>query len=351
MAPAVWTGPRLRMLGLCYLSYFASIFHRTSISIVLPPLQADPTVALSHATISLLLSSSSAVYCVGKLISGALCDRIGPRTTLVSSLAACSGSYVLASITTKAQARMWPLFVSVWVSYFWTTACWPAMGKCAQAWFEGELFGSAWAVLTTASRFAAGVGSLVLGTMLGRVSWRVVLRFVAVFAAAVAGVLALWLRDRPPPEAVGSGAKAARKEEGGKEEESAVPPLVVCAHALRDRRFLLCMAHQCCILPLIDAFGALVPMFFTESIGLSAAAAGRAAAVFPAGAVLSCLAGGKILHWLRPHSRVPFVTGLMAAAVAAFGLLSAMRRPSVGRACAALFVAMVGVALSFYHGP
>ena len=90
-----WTREQWAALRCCYLAYFSLIFSRTAVAVALPAMQADPAMALSHATLSRVLSSSSLVYFAGKMLSGTVVDACGGRATLVMALASCAGAYAV----------------------------------------------------------------------------------------------------------------------------------------------------------------------------------------------------------------------------------------------------------------
>eukprot|EP01050_Picozoa_sp_SAG11_P013116 SAG11_NODE_1510_length_4770_cov_7.393920_4_plen_310_part_00 len=272
---AGWTATQWAALRYCYLAYFAIIFSRTAVGIALPAMQADPQVALSHEKLSKLLSTSSAVYFMGKLVSGMLVDTLGGRRVLVLVLSFIAGSYAVFSTAAKSMA---PLYAGMWVSYFWTTAGWPAMGKCAGGWFREERsFGSAWSILSTSSRIAAVSASLSLGWLLRRRRWQALMRTAMGGSAAVAALLVLRLHEPPPVRAAqpGEGAAAAPAaavvSQTVTSPEKPPPPAQPLwrgvARVLRVRRIWLLFASQACLTPIIDSIGNLVPLFFNQGVG------------------------------------------------------------------------------------
>lgn len=336
-----WTKQKVIMFVVCYLSFYTLGFVKVTLTVALPAVQRDSDVALSNADVAGVLASTQISYCIGKLFSGLLVDTLGSRHTLVLALYTCAISYVLT--TSSDKNTLWPMYLGTCNAHFWCTACFPAMAKCAKAWFQGKLFAPAWAVLTTAGRIGAVSGSLALGMLLKVTGWQLVICCGGAVAASTATLVLICMWDAPQDQHQQHGTGAASKAAA----HSKVPLMTALDRFARCPRFWLLLASHILLSPLIE-LPVLLPLYFANGVGLSPSEAGQAASVFPAAAVVSSLTAGNLYGRLTPSARVLFVTSLMLVAVASFGYLSTKSATdSVTNCCAALFAANFGITVPF----
>src|SRR5262245_62023858 len=77
----------LLTLGCMYAGYMGFILCRTAIYAASPAMVADPELGLSKAMFGAVLGWGTAGMVVGKLLSGAVADRLGGRRIFLSALA------------------------------------------------------------------------------------------------------------------------------------------------------------------------------------------------------------------------------------------------------------------------
>jgi MFS family permease len=126
----------------------------------------------------------------GKLLSGALADRLGGRRVFLSALAITATTAAAFSLA-RSHALLCLLNFTMLLA---ASAGWPAMSKLIAAWYEPDRYGKVWGVVSTSSRLSSVLSTLLLGALLARVSWPRIFLVAGAATAAVAAAISVLLK-------------------------------------------------------------------------------------------------------------------------------------------------------------
>ncbi len=175
----------LVILGCMYAGYMGFILSRTAIYVASPAMVGDPALGLTKTMFGAVLGWGTAGMVTGKLLSGVVADRLGGRRVFLLAL-----STTAAAACAFGLAGGFALFCFLNFTMLMTAAAgWPAMSKLIGAWYEPERYGKVWGVISTSSRLSAVLSTLLLGTLLLRVSWHGVFVAAGLLTAAVAALI------------------------------------------------------------------------------------------------------------------------------------------------------------------
>lgn len=338
----------LIILGCMYVGYMGFILCRTAIYVASPAMVGDPTLGLTKTMFGAVLGWGTAGMVTGKLLSGVVADRLGGRRVFLLALgitAAAAGAFGLAG--------GFPLFCFLNFTMLLAAAAgWPAMSKLIAAWYEPDRYGKVWGVISTSSRLSSVLSTLLLGSLLVRMTWQGVFFTAAILAAAVVALIFVFLKGRPadaglpPPSASAGGAAAPHPlDDAGLGE-------ALLAFARSGRVWLMCVSIMCTTV-LMEVIGFL-PLYLKETLAISPAQAAAASSVFPAGCFAALIAGGFAYDKVSRKGRAPLLGGMLALSALCLAALYAMGRVPLAPAAAftataiVLFVYGLTVAPAYY---
>ncbi|TPW21755.1 MAG: hypothetical protein FD126_375 [Elusimicrobia bacterium] len=338
----------LVVLACMYAGYMAFILCRTAIYVASPAMVDDPGLGLTKTMFGAVLGWGTAGMVTGKLLSGAVADRLGGRAVFLLALsvtAAAAGAF--------ATAGRFSLFCFLnFTMLLAASAGWPAMSKLIAAWYEPDRYGKVWGVISTSSRLSSVLSTLLLGALLARVSWQTVFLTAAGLGLTVAATVFLFLKagpadvGLPPPAAAADGAAPAHPLDGVGLGEALVH------FAKSGRVWLMCVSLMCTTV-LMEVIGFL-PLYLKETLGLAPAQAAAASAVFPAGCFVALLLGGWLYDRVSRPGRAPLLGGMLALCALCLAALMAMGRLGLGPSAAfaataaVLFLYGLSVAPAYY---
>ncbi|UPT74807.1 MAG: MFS transporter [Elusimicrobiota bacterium] len=183
----------LIVLACMYAGYMGFILCRTAIYVASPAMVGDPALGLTKTAFGAILGWGTAGMVTGKLLSGAVADRLGGRTVFLLALAvtaACAGAFAVAGSFAAFCALNFAMLLCA-------AAGWPAMSKIIAAWYEPDRYGKVWGVISTSSRLSSVLSTLVLGRLLLLASWPKVFVAAAALTAVVIAAIALFLKRGP----------------------------------------------------------------------------------------------------------------------------------------------------------
>ncbi len=338
----------LATLACMYAGYMGFILCRTAIYVGSPAMVGDPALGLSKTMFGAILGWGTAGMVTGKLLSGAVADRLGGRRVFLGALAiaaAAAGAFAVARSFAAFCALNFAMLLAA-------SAGWPAMSKLIAAWYEPDRYGKVWGVISTSSRLSAVLSSLALGALLARAPWTAVFAAAAGVTLAAVLVISIFLKAGPedvslPPPGKKEGEKAAPHELDGTTLKEAL------LHFARSGRvWLMCLSLMCTTV-LMEVIGFL-PLYLNETLGISPAQAATASSVFPAGCFVALLAGGFVYDRVPRSGRAALLGGMLAvsaaclAALLALGSLGLSPGAAFLATCAILFLYGVTVAPSYY---
>lgn len=334
-----WSAAHYRVLVVLYLSYFANVFGRTAVQVSIPVLQAAH--GLTHGQTATMLSAGAISQVFGKIVNASVIAKFGSSTSFVINLGIQIVSYAV-MFAPIGGVFNYSRFLTGWVLQMWAaSSMWPMMTSLASDAFQGNGFGRALGILATSSRAGAIFGNMIFGPLSARFSWQTLLQMSMATAAVAMVAFKGFLYPLPePPKKASSEAEADKAVD-----KAAVVPFseAMACFAKSPRVFLVFFCQT--MMTMGMECQALLPLYLQQGAGLTAAAAGGMAAVFPLGAAGATLATGAVFDKVTGHAR----TGLFAAqnlvAVGALGLLA--RSPSTPSA-SVLVAIMIGVAPTFY---
>ena len=339
---AVWGAAHYRVLFILYLSYFANVFGRTAVQVSFPVLQAG--FGLTHTMTASLLSAGAISQVFGKLINASIIAKLGSSASFVLNLGLQIISYAIMTVP-LGGAFSYPRFMVGWVLQMWgASSMWPMMTSLCSDAFQGNGFGRALGILATSSRAGAIFGNMIFGPLSARVSWQRLIHLSMITAGVALVAFKACLFPLPAPPAAAAATAAApepAKDAGAK----AVVPYseAIKAFVTSPRVFLVFFCQT--MMTMGMECQALLPLYLQQGAGLTAAAAGSMAAVFPLGAAAATLATGAVFDKMRGVKRMALFGAENFIAVGALGMLAG----SPATPSAAVLVAiMVGVAPTFY---
>lgn len=262
-------------LGLLWVVYAAHYLCRVNLAAAQKDLAADR--GLSKHQLGTLLSLLKICYGSGQFINGHLADHFSPQRLIIVGLTA---SGIINLLFAHQDRFAW--FALLWAAngYFQAFG-WTSVVRLAANWFPPRLRATASGILGTSYVLGSGLSWLLAGQLTQAFGWRYAFWSPAWICFAVASLVLLRLRDRPPGHrenhALPTGSAA-----------TSAPP----ATALPPRRRLpmacLAVANLCL---LFGYHGILdwTPHYLAEVGHLSAGAAASRAFLLPLGGALGCL--------------------------------------------------------------
>ena len=325
----------LIILGCMYLGYMGFILCRTAIYVASPAMVGDPALGLTKTMFGAILGWGTAGMVTGKLLSGAVADRLGGRKVFLLALSVTTAAAFAFSLAGGFAFYCFLNFTMLLAA----AAGWPAMSKLIAAWYEPNRYGKVWGVISTSSRLSSVLSTLLLGALLGRAPWPAVFLAAGTMTVAVGAIIFAFLKSGPadvglpPPEAApGVPAQAHPLDAAGL-------GAALLYFARSGRVWLMCVSIICTTV-LMEVIGFL-PLYLKETLAISPAQAATASSVFPAGCLAALLAGGWLYDRVSRRGRAPLLGGMLAVSALCLAALFAMGR--VPPAPAAAFMATVVV--------
>lgn len=338
----------LIILGCMYLGYMGFILCRTAIYVASPAMVGDPALGLTKTMFGAILGWGTAGMVTGKLLSGAIADRLGGRKVFLLALSVTTAAAFAFSLAGGFAFYCFLNFTMLLAA----AAGWPAMSKLIAAWYEPDRYGKVWGVISTSSRLSSVLSTLFLGSLLLRMSWPAVFLAAGAVSVAVAAVVFAFLKagpadaGLPPPVALADGTAAPHPLDGTDLREALV------YFARSGRVWLMCVSIMCTTV-LMEVIGFL-PLYLKETLGISPAQAATASSVFPAGCLAALLAGGWLYDRVSRAGRAPLLGAMLTLSALCLAILFAMGRVPLAPATAfaatvvVLFLYGLTVAPSYY---
>ena len=189
--------PRFRweilVLAGMYLGYAALYMCRAAVVISGPAMLDDPRLGLDKTAWGAMIGWGTAGTLIGKLANGVLADKLGGRRVFMISLGFC----MLATGIFGTISGVLYFSLAYFIALFAKSAAWPSMANLISVWYPKKWRGRIWGILSSSSRFSSLFTTLVLGSLLLAVSWRVVIATSAVMTGGVLLLLFFILKQSP----------------------------------------------------------------------------------------------------------------------------------------------------------
>jgi MFS family permease len=301
-----------QMWGLGAVLYCYAFFQRVAPGVMVSDLMRD--FGVNAAILGNLSAFYFYAYACIQVPVGITVDRFGPRLTLAVSAALCGfGSLLLGTAETLVPAFAGRLLLGAGSGFFWVGAL-----TLATIWFPPRRFALVTGLTMTLGMVGAFAGQAPLATAVALVGWRATMLGAAVFAAVMAGLVWLIVRDAP------DGSPAPTKAAQGSLLHGLVSAMAT-PQTWFTGFYLMFLAA-----PLL-AFGGLwgVP-FIMEAYGLDRPAAALATSMMTLGAAVGAPSAGWISDFIQ-RRRLPMIIGgvLNLLSVAAMIYLPGLPMPVV----------------------
>lgn len=311
------------VLGCMYVGYAALYMCQATVVISGPAMLSDPALGLNKTAWGAILGWGTAGTLSGKLINGILADKIGGRRVFLLSLGLC----MLATGIFGTLSGVLYFSVAYFIALFAKSAGWPSMANLISVWYASNWRGRIWGILSSSSRLSSLFTTLVLGSLLLVISWREVIAVSVVITASVIVFLAFVLKQSPRDvglEALVSSVGDLQHRPHPLDEATLAEALLSFIRS--PRVWLICASIMC--LTVLMEFQSFIPIYLKERFGLTSGVAAITSSAFPAGCLISVLAGGFVFDTLTKKKRIFVLGGLMGLAVCCVSVLLAI--PQLG---------------------
>ena len=301
----------LTTVACMYGGYAGLILCQTTVSIASPEMVNDPALGMDESGFGALLGWGAAGALAGKLLNGALADVLGGRRLFLLAMSLMGAATVMFGAS-SAQV----LFILMnFLAQLTKAAGWPAMAKLIGAWFDAGRHGRVWGVISTSSRASSVISSFFLGGLLVYLPWRWLFYAAGVVTALIVGFNFILLKDSPARAGVAPEPEPVQGRMSSLELLSWETTLrAALIHFAKSRRVqLICVAMMAMTIQM--EFLSFLPLYFQQNFAIESGTAGIASAAFPAGSLVSALAGGLIYDKLTTAGRIRALSGLLAVAL------------------------------------
>lgn len=296
----------LKTLSCMYLGYMAFILCRTALSVASPSLQDAGLI--TKTTYGQIAGWGTAGMITGKLLMGAVADRLGGRRVFIGVLVVTAVMATVFSIGTNLAMFAGFNFVML----FAAAAGWPAMASIISRWYTSAKLGRVWGIVSTSSRLSAVLSTIFLGYLVTVVpSWHYIFYIAGVMGVGVAILISFFLKSSP--EDVGLNAVEEEVESPAQEEhplDNKTLGEAIFAFAKSGRFWLMCVSLMCTTV--LMEFIVFLPLYMKETFRtLEKGQPEMAASVFPAGCFVALLVSGFIYDRCSRKGRIGFLGGLL----------------------------------------
>lgn len=313
-------GRQLMVVSSMYVGYALFMVLRMIPTVAGTSITNDPTMGVSTGDWGRILAMGTVGAVIGKFIGGFAADRLGGRITFFVGL--IISAVGVAGFAASTSVRMFQL--TFFVALMAKSAGWPAMTKIIETSFRPQEYGRVWGTLATSSRVGTLMATFVLGGLLGVLAWQSMLYLAATSGVLIAFGFLFTLRFATRPQQSADNAATSvsgigvDKDQNVDERHESHPLYGVgLAQAIgyfaSSRQFWLLTGSLMGLTILWD-FLLFVPLYLTQTLALTEAAASRTASAFPFGSLISVLLGGFVFDKLNRHSTSWLMGGLLSLA-------------------------------------
>ncbi len=317
---------RIETVALLFAGYAGYYLCRTFFASI-KPLLIDQyhTIGVNKETLGLISTIGTLTYAVGKVGNSIVCDYVGGRRMFLLGMAGA----VAATLGFGASAGVaW--FLAWWaLNRLVQSGGWGGLVKITANWFAYTQYGTVMAILCLTFVIGDAASKLLYGWMLHRgATWQHVCLVGSGILAVIAAVTAWRLKDRPRdvglPEPQASPIQV---YESGDAQDSDMSLCGLVGPFLRSPSFLVVLVLSFGLTIVRDAFGEWLPLYLTETAGLSPGSASMWATLFPLFGAVSILGVGWCSDRLLGGRRGGLIAVMLVIAV---GVLAAMSRLGAG---------------------
>jgi sugar phosphate permease len=267
-----------------YIGYAMFMVLRMIPTVAGTSITSDPNLNVDTGDWGRILAMGTIGALIGKFIGGYAADKLGGRITFTVGLL-ISAIGVLAFAT---SSTVWMFQASFFLTLLAKSSGWPSMAKIIVTSFRANEYGRVWGVLTTSSRIGTLTATLLLGGLLGIISWQTMLSIAGAAGIVITVYFAVSQKSAAEKLAATMPQDSVQQDQGASE----------VFHPLHD------------------------------TLNMTPSGASMAASPFPFGSLISVLVGGFIFDKLSRRAMAWVMGGLLL--VAAGCILTFYRMPSFG---------------------
>lgn len=182
---------RKRVMLSLIVGYAAFYLVRLNFSMTIPSMMEEFSISKSH--FGAILSLSSMVYGVGRLLNGYICDRTDSRKLMALGLIGCAVANVFMSFGASLG-----YFAFFWTinSYLQSTGS-PVISKTLSSWFSSKELGTKWGIWNSSHQIGGAAVFVLAGYLVTNHSWQYAFIVPAIMAGFV-GICLYWgMRESP----------------------------------------------------------------------------------------------------------------------------------------------------------
>eukprot|EP00943_MAST-04B_sp_MAST-4B-sp1_P000198 g198.t1 len=356
-----------------YLSYFASMASRSTVSLALSLGAVKADGVLSDNDLSYLLSRGSLAYTIGKIFGGSVADMLGGKNMLLLSHLVMGLAYSSKAVV---KANVTNLTILWFLARLLHAPQWPGMIISHKKIFSYyDHFKSLQASLSTSSRLGAFFGSAFGGILLSRIgSWRGAVNTVGITYLIVGFLVYIGVDENSNVRCNNNkndtnvkynssintsnklinidsvdkkkNANVVTKKENNKKGSSSQ----ILLKALTNPKLLLIFVGNTLVIPAFD-MTAILPTLLSEHMnGLSLELIGTIASLFPLVSVPAVLFGAWLEPKLNDTNRFVFYCSLQLMSTISLYMLSA-RKLTTTKVATLLMATMAGIGPMMYIIP
>jgi sugar phosphate permease len=323
--------------------YIGIYLCRKNLSVALPLLQ--DTWHLGKAQVGIIASASTVAYAVGKLLNGAIVDRIGGRAGFLLALLGVALFGIAGALAPGLGALT--LFYSL--NRYSGSAGWGSMVKLMPTWFRPIRMATVIGILSMGYVFG-GVAAPLLAATVEHYGggWRAVMGVPSLVLLGIAAVCVFVVRRGPlhPDPAPADGTEV--RESATMDDEVNLENWEAIFSLFHRPRFLVVCGLSFVLTLVRESFNTWSVDYLTSIQGgtKSVALAAVQSTGFDLAGAVSILAMGVVYDRARPESRRWLVAGILAMLTVVIAAL-----PGVGRAHPVTAAWLVGLVGLLVYGP
>jgi OPA family glycerol-3-phosphate transporter-like MFS transporter len=261
----------------------------------------------SRIALGSIASFGVLAYALGKFPSGSLADLSGGRRNFLAGMAGT----VIFTLFFAASGTL-PMFSIAWIGNRLVQSLgWAGAVKITSRWFPFRQYGTVMAIVSLSYLFGDALARQFMAVLIARgFGWRAVFTVDALVLAAIAGACVIWLRESPIEVA----------EEKPTHERGRV--IALLRPFVRSPVFWIACALSLGTTILRETFTLWTPTFFTQTAGMTAAAAAANSAWFSLLGGVSVIVCGLLSDRLGRGGRAALMCGGLTLATVVLTLLA-----------------------------
>jgi sugar phosphate permease len=320
-----------RVVAALSVGYIGVYLCRKNLSVAIPLLQTS--FDASKEQVGVIASAGTLAYAVGKIVNGAIVDRVGGRMGFLGSLALVA----LFGAAGAFSPTLGVLSILYGLNRFAGAGGWPAMVKLIPSWFGVVRSATVFAVMSL-SYVLGGVAAVLFARQVVSHGggWRAVMGIPSIALVVIAIVTSFWIREGNVREELPAG--DAPRHSRWRD----------LATLLKQPRFLLACAVSFDVTLMRESLNVWAVDFLTVAQGKNASVATAAlhSVGFDLAGAVAILVNGVLYDRVNPKNR-----GYLMAANLALLALALFFLPVVGEKSLLLSAGLIGVVGLLVYGP